>query len=73
AVFCREGRIAIECDNLKAHSGAQIAKDKIKDKFLERHGWNVIRLTEKDINERLDACLGLIVNTVGKLGGQADF
>jgi len=73
AVFCRNGRIAIECDNLKAHSGVQIAKDKIKDAFLKRNGWHVIRLTERDITQRLDYCLGLIVKAVEKLGGQIDF
>lgn len=72
AVFCLEGRIAIECDNLKAHSGAQIEKDKVKDRFLERHGWHVIRLAEKDIIERLDDCLGLVAKAVNRLGGQAD-
>ena len=71
AVFCRRGRIAIECDNLKAHSGAvQMGKDKKKDAFLERHGWHVIRLTEQGINERLDYCLGIVVKAVEKLGGQ---
>ncbi|MEK7132493.1 MAG: DUF559 domain-containing protein [Patescibacteria group bacterium] len=74
AVFCRNGRIAVECDNLKAHSGAaHIGKDKSKDEFLERHGWHVIRLTERDIIERLDCCLGLVVRTADKLGGQTDF
>lgn len=72
AVFCRRGRIAIECDNRKAHSGVQVDKDKIKDAFLKRHGWHVIRLTERDITERLDDCLGQVVKAVGKLGGQTD-
>ena len=70
AVFCRKGRIAIECDNLKAHSGAQVGKDKIKDAFLRRHGWHVIRLKEPDITERLDYCLGLVAKVVERLGGQ---
>ena len=70
AVFCSGGRIAIECDNLKAHSdGVQIAKDKMKDTFLKRHGWWLFRLTESDITERLDYCLGLVVKAVEKLGG----
>lgn len=71
AVFCRRGRIAIECDNRKAHSGAQTGKDKMKDRFLRRHGWQLVRLTESDITERLDDCLGQVVRTVEKLGGQA--
>jgi very-short-patch-repair endonuclease len=72
AVFCRDGRIAIECDNRKAHSGAQLGKDKLKDKFLRRNGWHVIRLSEHDIVERLDYCLGLVAEAVEKLGGQDD-
>src|SRR3989338_3904347 len=72
AVFCKNGRIAIECDNLKAHSGAvQMAKDEMKDEFLKRNGWHVIRVTEQDINERLDYCLGIVVKAVEKLGGQS--
>src|SRR3989338_6456152 len=68
AVFCRDGRIAIEFDNLKAHSSrVQINKDKMKDKFLERNGWHVIRLTEKDITKRLDYCLRLVARTVDDL------
>ena len=70
AVFCRGGRIAIECDNLKAHSGVQIGKDKIKDKFLKRNGWHVIRLKEPDIVERTDYCLGLVKKAVERFGGQ---
>lgn len=74
AVFCRNGRIAIECDNRKAHSsGVQIDKDKMKDEFLKRNGWHAIRLTERDITERLDYCLGLVARAVDKLGGQNDF
>ncbi|MEK7547130.1 MAG: DUF559 domain-containing protein [Patescibacteria group bacterium] len=71
AVFCRDGLIAIECDNRKAHSGkAQAAKDKAKDAFLKRHGWRVIRLTEKNIMERLDYCARRIEKAVQNLGGQ---
>lgn len=71
AVFCHNGRIAIECDNLKAHSdGVQMAKDKKKDEFLRRHGWRVIRLSEKDITERLEHCLVLVQKTAAGLGGQ---
>lgn len=70
AVFCKNGRIAIECDNLKAHSGVQIGKDKLKDAFLQRNGWRLVRLTEKDITETLDDCLAQVTEEVDKLGGQ---
>lgn len=71
AVFCRDGQIAIECDNRKAHSGkAQTAKDKAKDAFLKRYNWRVIRLTEKNIMERPDYCARRIEKAVQNLGGQ---
>ena len=70
AVFCLNGRIAIECDNRKAHSGVQLEKDKKKDAFLKRNGWHVIRLAERDIIERLDDCLGLVAEAVKKFGGK---
>lgn len=58
AILLKNGKIAIECDNLKAHrSKVQVKKDKIKDSFLRRHGWQVIRLKESEIIEHLDLCI----------------
>ena len=58
AVFGNSGRIAVECDNKKAHrSKTQKKKDKIKDLFLRRHGWKVVRLKERDILENLNKCI----------------
>lgn len=71
AIFCKNGRIAVECDNKKAHSGKiQTAKDRAKDAFLKRHGWHVIRLTEKEIVENLDRCAEKVGKVVQNLGGQ---
>ncbi len=72
AVFCKQGRlIAIECDNKKAHSGPrQRKKDKIKNAFLRRRGWIVIRLLEHDVISNLDGCIARIKKAVRKLGGQ---
>lgn len=68
ALFCRQGRIAIECDNLKAHSSkTQIQKDKIKDHFLKSIGWHVIRLAEKNIVENLHSCTARILKTIKNL------
>lgn len=70
AVFCRQGSIAIECDNKKAHSGLrQREKDKAKNTFLRRRGWTVIRLPEHDIVSDLDGCIVRIKKAVRKLGG----
>lgn len=71
AVFCKNGRIAIECDNLKAHSSkAQRKKDKLKDVFLKRRGWRVVRLKERDIIEKPDNCFARVKKLVENFGGQ---
>jgi len=70
AVFCQRGKIAIECDNKKAHSIlAQKKKDRIKNAFLKRHGWTVIRLREDDIVSDLKGCIKRVKNAIQKLGG----
>jgi len=70
AIFCKNGSIAVECDNKKAHSGRiRRKKDKTKNAFLISRGWIVIRLKEKDIICRLPFCLAKIRATVKKLGG----
>lgn len=68
AVFCKKGKIAIECDNRKAHSGLrQIEKDRIKNKILKMHGWTVVRLSEKEILSDLDGCTLKIKKIIRKL------
>ena len=72
AVFCKRGSIAIECDNKKAHSSLhQREKDKIKNNFLRKQGWTVIRLPEDDIVSYLKGCIIRIKKVVRKLGGLA--
>lgn len=71
AVYCRDGKIAIECDNKKAHSSpVQKSKDKEKDAFLKKDGWKVLRLQEKEVIENVEACIKRIRKIVQKLGGQ---
>lgn len=70
AIFCRQGLIAIECDNKKAHSSLrQREKDKVKNTFLRRRGWIVIRLPEHDIVSNLDSCIVRIKKAVRRLDG----
>ncbi len=71
AIPCRDGRIAIECDNKKAHATSiQKRKDKIKDKFLKKGGWKIIRLREVDILNNLDKCIYKIQRAINNYGGQ---
>lgn len=68
AIFPLNGKIAIECDNNKAHQGKfQRGRDKLKDKCLRRDGWKVVRLSEDDIIERIDQSITKIMNIVGKI------
>ncbi len=70
AVFCKKGRLAIECDNRKAHSGKRrLAKDRLKDAFLRRSGWKVLRLAEKDILSDLNKCISRIQKSIRSCGG----
>lgn len=70
AVFCRRGSIAIECDNKKAHASRyQREKDRMKNAFLRRHGWIVVRLPERDIVSDSKKCILKIKEAVQKLGG----
>ncbi len=70
AVMCRDGAIAIECDNTRAHSGrGQRKKDRAKDRFLRRRGWRVVRLKEYEIVSNLAGCLATIRKTITSLGG----
>jgi very-short-patch-repair endonuclease len=64
AVFCPNGKIAIECDGIKSHSlRSQKIKDCAKDKFLRRIGWQIFRLKEEEI-------INNIQNAVLKLKGK---
>jgi very-short-patch-repair endonuclease len=70
AVFCRRGRIAIECDNKKSHSNLrQKEKDKRKNADLRHGGWRVIRLTENKITSDLGGCLRRVKIKIRSLGG----
>ena len=70
AIFCQNGKIAIECDNKKAHaSRAQKKKDKIKNMTLKQAGWIVIRLPEAKIISDLPGCLRLVQRAIHRLGG----
>lgn len=70
AILCKRGKIAIECDNVKAHSGPRArARDAEKDLFLQNHGWEVIRLAEKDILLDLKRCVSRVYKVVRKYRG----
>jgi very-short-patch-repair endonuclease len=70
AVFCRRGKIAIECDGLRWHSSKpHQARDRLKDACLREAGWKVVRLGEKEIMERPGECLDRVRQKARSLGG----
>jgi very-short-patch-repair endonuclease len=70
AVLCNKGGVAVECDNLKAHSGKlQRRKDKAKDEFLKRYGWTVVRLKELAIKSSVKNCVERVRRAALRRGG----
>jgi very-short-patch-repair endonuclease len=57
-----DAMIAIECDGDYWHSSErQKTKDKARDTFLTRRGWQVIRLKEYEIKANLDGCIDRVI------------
>lgn len=69
AIFCKNGRIDVECDQQKYHSGRQISYDSCRNAFMQRHGWNVVRFSEEDILPHADEALSKLKQVICKLGG----
>lgn len=56
-----EKMVVIECDGKEWHSSEeQREKDKIRDKYLNDMGWEVIRLTGSDIYRNADEIIGVL-------------
>lgn len=70
AIFCNKGKIAIECDNQKAHKlKEQKIFDREKDLILKSRNWDVLRLTEQKIVFKPEYCQRVINSAISKLGG----
>lgn len=55
-------KLIIECDGIYWHSSEkQKAKDANKDSWLTSHGYQVLRLTSTEIEERIDWCRAQII------------
>jgi very-short-patch-repair endonuclease len=70
ALFCKRGRLDIECDGRRFHGNpAQHAKDVYRDKWLKRHGWATLRFGEHEIYSDVAVCLGEINTAIAFYGG----
>lgn len=69
-VFCREGKIALECDHSRWHGQpAQKKRDRLRDRRLTRQGWTVVHLPEDAILLEPLAAIGPLRKLIASLGG----
>lgn len=69
AIFCRRGKINVECDMRKFHSGAKRIKDKRRDHFMKKHGWTILRFTDEELLRNPAQCMRDLRATIKALGG----
>ena len=69
-VFCKEGKLNVECDGEQYHSTkeAQI-KDRKRDNDLTSTGWSILRFSGKEIYSSPKDCLRQIKRTIKSLKG----
>jgi len=68
AIFCRYGKIALECDHSRWHQKPDRKKKDIeRDRWLKKHGWAVIHLTEENIIDQPVESVKLIQEQIRSL------
>ncbi len=69
AIFCKKGKINVECDSPKFHSGRRHTYDLKRNRFLQRRGWRVRRFSDEEILLDPGGCVAALNHLVKKLGG----
>jgi len=70
AIFCCNGKIALECDHSRWHQRPdRIKRDRERDRWLQKYGWLVIHLTEDNIINHPAESLRYIQDRILSLGG----
>ena len=73
AIFCKDGKIAVECDNEKWHLQlTQRAKDRKRDIWLKEHGWVVLHFPGREIKEEVNTCIDELKRAIHDLGGEKE-
>jgi very-short-patch-repair endonuclease len=70
ALFCRDGRIAVLCDD--ADDAAGLRERRPADYELAAEGWVVLRFSRQELESELPRCTGAMIALVRRLGGQGD-
>ena len=70
AIFCKKGKINIECDDLRWHSQPkQRQKDKKRDRWLKKRGWIIFRFSTEEIKNNTAKCIKILKQAIQNLGG----
>jgi very-short-patch-repair endonuclease len=57
---CVPAMLVIEVDGATHGSDAERARDAVRDRYLQKRGWRVVRVWNHDVYERLDDVLDVI-------------
>ena len=70
ALFCKRGKLDIECDGRRFHSNPrQRAKDRGRDTWLKRRGWTTLRFGEHEVFNNVKVCIREINTAIKSFGG----
>jgi very-short-patch-repair endonuclease len=70
AVFCKNGKINIECDGDGFHlSPDQVHYDKTRNDELTAHGWNVLRYDTRHLLQKSNWVEDNLLKTIRTCGG----
>ncbi len=70
ALFCRRGKLDVECDGNRFHSPpGQHARDAARDLWLRRRGWTTLRFGEHEVVNSPATCLSEIRTAIRLFGG----
>lgn len=72
AIFCRGGRIDVECDGGYHGEPVQQAEDGDRNNLLQSAGWAVLRFTPDDVLYHTGRTVGLVQETIERYGGLPD-
>lgn len=69
-IFCRKGKIDVECDGEKYHILPEaLTRDRQRNNGLTSFGWQVLRFSGQDIIYNITDCVTIVEKTINNLGG----
>ncbi|HNS33412.1 MAG TPA: DUF559 domain-containing protein [bacterium] len=69
-IFCKKGKIDVECDGERYHVLPDaLTRDRKRNNDLTSFGWHVLRFSGKEIKGEIENCFFVLNKTIGNLGG----